>query len=344
MENRPMGKIVKSCLTLFVTVMFSVSIVDIPAQAATQKPVTLNLATNGTTGDKAIFSQLTKFAETVSKRTEGTLTIKIFPAGSLVKGMEELDALKTGSIDLSLFTDPWHQGSIPLLGIETLPFLYKDERGVQRALKAGVGNALRKEFLKHNIVALDWLSWGFLELYGKSDFTDPKNLKGMKIRTPSDIVAQTIKQFGASPAFIATAEVFQAVQRGTIDGMVTSMTAFYARKFYEIAKFGSLVYMWGNPATLVVSKVSWDKLPPEWQKILQEEATHIASGFPDLMMKDDLETATLSGQNGTKIIKELTKERRAEWVSASKPIWADFVKRVGPVGQELIDIAMQAQQ
>jgi C4-dicarboxylate-binding protein DctP len=263
---------------------------------------------------------------------------------SLVKGAEELDALKTGSVDMALFADPIHQGTVPMLGIETLPFLYKDERGVQRALKAGVGDALKKEFLKHNIVALTQISWGFLELFGKTDLTDPKNLKGQKIRTPSDIVAQTLKQFGAAPVFTGSGEVFQAVQRGTVDGLVTSVTAFYANKFFEVAKVGSMVYMWANPSTIAISKTSWDTLSSDWQKILQEEANRCGDAFPDLQMKADKEAAGLAEQKGTKIITEMTPERRVEWVNAAKPVWEEFVKRVGPAAQELIDIAQKAQK
>jgi len=91
----------------------------------------------------------------------------------------------------------------------------------------------------------------------------PDDLKGLKLRvTPDKIRLDTFKALGALPVPMAFAELYSALQQGTVDGQENPLAIIFSSNFFEVQKFLSLTnHVWSS-ATLVVAKGVWDKVAP----------------------------------------------------------------------------------
>src|SRR3546814_14740370 len=66
----------------------------------------------------------------------------------------------------------------------------------------------------------------------------PEDAKGLKFRIqPSDVLEAQFKALGANPQKMAFAEVYQALQTGTVDGQENTWSNIYSQKFYEAQKY-----------------------------------------------------------------------------------------------------------
>jgi C4-dicarboxylate-binding protein DctP len=80
---------------------------------------------------------------------------------------------------------------------------------------------------------------------------------------------------GASPSAMPGSEVYQALQSGVLDAGITSLDAAYARRYYEVQKYGVASNLFTVHETLIVNPAWWEKLPADARKAI-ETAAHKA--------------------------------------------------------------------
>src|SRR3546814_9792301 len=100
----------------------------------------------------------------------------------------------------------------------------------------------------------------------------PEDAKGLKFRIqPSDVLEAQFKALGANPQKMAFAEVYQALQTGTVDGQENTWSNIYSQKFYEAQKYitetnhGVIDYM------VVTNTKFWKGLPADIRTVLRSE-------------------------------------------------------------------------
>jgi C4-dicarboxylate-binding protein DctP len=138
---------------------------------------------------------------------------------------------------------------------------------------------------------------------------------------------------------MAFAEVYQALQVGTVDGQENTWSNIYTQKFNEVQKYitetnhGLLDYM------VVTNSDFWNGLPDdvrtELEKIMDEVTPKVNQLAEELNQQDKQKII----QAGTSEIIELTPDQRAQWVKTMQPVWDQFS---GDIGQDLIDAAKAA--
>jgi len=140
---------------------------------------------------------------------------------------------------------------------------------------------------------------------------------------------------GASPQPMAFSEVYGALQTGVVDGQENTWSNIYGKKFFEVqdgvteTDHGIIDYL------LVTSTDFWDSLPDDVR-------TQLATIIEEVTTARNGESSSVNATNKQAIIdaggvvRQLTDEQRAVWVSTMKPVWEEFV---GDVGQENIDAA-----
>ena len=100
-------------------------------------------------------------------------------------------------------------------------------------------------------------------------------MKGLKTRVHSVSIAQLVAGLGGEPLTVAFAEVYTALERGTLEAGFTASFAGHSQKWYEVTKYlvGPVTQVVQLP--LVINKTIWKKLPPDIQSVMQEEATRL---------------------------------------------------------------------
>jgi tripartite ATP-independent transporter DctP family solute receptor len=267
-----------------------------------------------------------EFADNVSKRTKGELTIRIFPAEQLGKEVDLIQQVKSGALDISAPSMPALSSLVPALEIASAPFLWTDWAQAEKIIS---GPAFQPQFDelrdKHSVLMLSkiWY-WGWRNLTtGTRAVNKPEDLEGMKIRVPeSPVWVEMVRAMGGAPTPIPFGEVYTALQQKTVDGQENPIPTIYSRKFYEVQAHLSMTRHMLQNNTMIINKRSFEKLSPEFQKVLLEEAAAAS-----------MKNSKLQQERESSMLEEIRKSGKTAIVD--KPDRAAFAGKMAPAMERL---------
>jgi TRAP-type C4-dicarboxylate transport system substrate-binding protein len=228
-----------------------------PAPAQPAKPdFTLKLmGINRATPQYRIWEE---WAQTVEKRTNGRVKFQFTSLPELgFGGAETIRVTKTGVVDIAEFYLGYVSGELPLVEMLEIPGLFTDQESMQKAFLAWRPHLAKLIDQKVNGVLL-------ATAFASDQFLFSKK----PVRKLEDLTAG----LGGEPLTVAFAEVYTALERGTLEAGFTASFAGQSQKWYEVTKYlvGPVTQVVQLP--LVINKTIWKKLSPEIQQIMQEEA------------------------------------------------------------------------
>jgi len=291
--------------------------------AASTKKVTLRLSDNQPAGYPTIIGDQA-FADEVSKKTDGRITIKVFGGSTLGDEKSTIEQLQFGGIDAIRI------GAAPLaefnkeIGVLILPYLYKDKDQMFRVLEGPVGEKIFASLAADSkIVGLSWVDSGARNFYNtKKDVKTPADLKGLKIRVQeSKPMMDMVKDLGASPTPMAYGDVYSALQTGVVDGAENNWPSFLSSNHYQVAKHITIDEHTRVPEMIAFSKISWDKLSPEDQKIVKAAAVVGATVERAEWLKQSAAAEATIVEKGGITITKLTSAEQALFQAAVKPMY-----------------------
>jgi tripartite ATP-independent transporter DctP family solute receptor len=212
-------------------------------------------------------------ADEFKKRTNGKYEIQVFPASSLGKESDINQGLQLGTVDIILTGASFAARSFPRLAVSYYPFTFRDADHVIKYSKSPVFKELTEGYKKasggNTVTALTY--YGARHATSNKLFTTCEQMKGLKIRVP-DAPAYTAlpRACGANPTPIAFAEVYLALQNGTVDAQENPLPTIEAKKFFEVQKNIILTGHIADALLTVVSPSTMSKLTPAEQKILSD--------------------------------------------------------------------------
>jgi len=279
-----------------------------------------------------------RFAKMVGEKTNGKVKVEVYPAGQLYKGSSILKSVMSGAIEMGITYNGTWTGSVPLMDLFDINFLFKDYGQVEKAWRGKIGDKLRAEMEKYNVKALGFGAYGesFCLLNKKRPLKSPDDFRGLKIRANQPMAADSVKALGASPVMMSSSEVYMALQRGTVDGATSGPTTFVKRKWFEVADYVTIASASYSLWPIMINLKVWNKLPKDVQKVLQDAAADAtrytiqrADGEDDTAIKfmsEKLKLHTLSDQ-----------ERKA-WKDAMRPVREKFLDRTGKDGETVMNL------
>lgn len=258
------------------------------------------------------------FAEAVKKRTNGEVTIKIYPANALGSPPEVLEQNKMGAIDMSLPSQGALDKYEKAFSVVMLPFVYKSYQHAWKVLDGPFMDWVAPKLAKQGLVFLSNWEWGFRNVTNnKRAVNSPADMKGLKMRTPPEIQLQAaMEACGAVVTKIAFPELYNALKQGVVDGQENPLAVIYHFKLYEVQKNLALTRHVYNSMVHVMSKKSFDKLTPDQQKIVKEESKKAGQWFRDTMLKEEAGLIDKLKAKGMKITTPDTSKFRAQMQQA----------------------------
>lgn len=204
------------------------------------------------------------------KRTNGKFEIQVFPASSLGKESDINQGLQLGTVDIILTGASFASTSFPRLAVSYYPFTFRDADHVIAYGKSDIFKELTEGYKKatgNTVTALTY--YGARHATSNKLFKNCDEMKGLKMRVP-DAPAYTAlpRACGANPTPIAFAEVYLALQNGTVDAQENPLPTIDAKKFYEVQKNIILTGHIADALLTVVSPSTMSKLTPAEQKLL----------------------------------------------------------------------------
>lgn len=266
------------------------------------------------------------FAQEVEKATQGRIKITVYPGGVLVKAPDHYDAAVTGIVDFGYVVHGYTPGKFPLTSVIELPFLFSSAVHGTR-----VFHELWKRFpefaKEHSGVKVCWVWAGDTgQLFTtKKMVRSMEDLKGMKIRTHSLVLKSTLEILGAVPVTLPISELYEALQKGVIDGCITPWSAIYDFGLHEVVKYATVSNFYVPSFAMVMNINSFNRLSPEDQKVLDEMMGE----------KMGLKAATVydkAAQLGIDVLKKkgatiytLTKDEQERWKKAVRDVYSKWV-------------------
>ncbi|MEZ5740616.1 MAG: sialic acid TRAP transporter substrate-binding protein SiaP [Burkholderiaceae bacterium] len=229
-------------------------------------------------------------AEEIKKRTNGKFDIQVFPASSLGKETDINQGLQLGTVDIIISGLSFAARSFPRIGVGYYPFTFE---GGDHLLKWSRSPAFRE--LADGYEAKTGVHITAMTYYGSRHttsnraFSDCAGMKGLKIRVP-DVPAYMAmpKACGANPTPIAFAEVYLALQNGTVEAQENPLPTIDAKKFYEVQKH---IRLTGHIVDAVATQVAphvWKALSADEKKIFSEVMLEAAEkGSKEIQARED---------------------------------------------------------
>ena len=222
-------------------------------------------------------------ADEIKKRTNGKYEITVYPASSLGKETDINQGLQLGTVDMIISGLSFAARSTPRFGVGYYPYTFRDADHLLAWAKSPAFRELADMYRdKTGIQVVAMTYYGTRHTTSNRDFNDCAGMKGLKMRVP-DVPAYLAlpKACGANPTPIAFAEVYLALQNGTVDAQENPLTTIEAKKFYEVQKNIILTgHIVDSLATQIAPHV-WTKLSDAEKKIFtdvaQEAAAHASN-------------------------------------------------------------------
>ncbi|MDR1658986.1 MAG: TRAP transporter substrate-binding protein [Desulfovibrio sp.] len=313
-----MKSMTRTILCLFAAAAVIVS--GSPARCA-DKPITLRIG-HVVTEDGGEHLGSLKLAELLNKKSNGMIKLQIFPNGQVGQNREMVESLQGGALDMALPALPGLGGFTQSTRIFDLFYLFNDRKEAEKVLDGPVGRDVAKAVESAGIKIISWWSQGFRESTSNRLFKTPAELRGLKIRVMENpLHIEAWNTLGASAIPMAFSEVLTSLQQGVLDAQENPYQNIVNSGFDTVQKYVIETGHLYGPLPLVYSKINWDKLTPEQQKIIQEAAdeTKIWQREKQEEINSNLKQAILK-KGKTKII-ELSAAEKEEFRKKLAPLY-----------------------
>jgi TRAP-type C4-dicarboxylate transport system substrate-binding protein len=285
------------------------------------------------------------FGDMVTKKTNGEITFRYYPAKSLYKPKEQWDALRKGALDMSVFPLDYASGKIPQLSITLMPCSVSSiAQGLtwrNKPIGKKVSDLMEKKGVKNLVWA--WFDGGIGSKI--KQIKVPGDVKGTKLRAAGKKFEFMMREAGASITSMPSSETYHALSTGVLDTMMTSSASFVSYRLYEVLKYINAprdFSIWYMAENLVVSKKTWDRLTPEQQKIFEEVAEWMHENWVAQNFKTLVDKLIAAYTKAGVEIHYMNQQEFDQWLDfAKKTAWKEYAKKVEG-GQELLDLALDA--
>jgi len=220
----------------------------------------------------------------IKKRTNGRYEVEVFPASSLGKETDINQGLTLGTVDI-IYTGQLFAGrTFGPLAIGGAPYMFRDFAHWQKfstsPLFTELAEGYRQKSGGNKVLAITY--YGERQVTSNKAINKPEDMKGLKIRVPdAPLYTMFPRAVGANPTPIAFAEVYLALQNGTVDAQENPLPTIDAKKFYEVQKFIVLTGHITDALLTIVGGPTWNKLSEADRKIFEaclKEAAAKATG------------------------------------------------------------------
>ena len=280
------------------------------------------------------------FKEQVEARTNGSVTVTIFPQGQLGNDAAMIDGARSGIIDIAMSGLNNFTGLVPQAGALELPFMFPSRDTAYAALDGEIGQGISAEFTQHGLKVLGFPENGYRNMTNnRGPIRVPADLAGLNMRVNnSKALNDMFAALGANPLQLPVAELYTALETGVVDAQDHPIGIVLSFKFNEVQKYLSLTQHAYSALALVMNDARFNALTAEEQKVIAEVAAEaIAMQRKAVQEKETgmIEELKAAGMEVN------TDVDAAAFQAAVKPVWDSFIAENGDA---VVNAIMAAQQ
>ncbi|MCL2616933.1 MAG: TRAP transporter substrate-binding protein [Defluviitaleaceae bacterium] len=279
----------------------------------------------------------TKFAELLEERTNGRISVSVFPDSQLGNDQEVLEQMM---LDVIHFNAPLHSvltSIIPEFEMFDLPYLFYSMEDAYTVLHGSLGDRFKELLAERNLVSLGYWTGGFKQLTNNvRPINTVEDLYGLQMRvSQSPMLISQFRAINAGAVSVPFVELYTALQTGIADGQENPLSNIVTRRFYEVQSYvtvsnhGFFVYPFFMPAG------TYNSIPEDLRQIIHEVAQEVAVFQWQLTEDTDEEYLQYLYDAGISI-NYFTEEAMRGFRAATQSTHDEFA--ASPRGAELLEI------
>ncbi|SNS80868.1 tripartite ATP-independent transporter solute receptor, DctP family [Anaerovirgula multivorans] len=278
-----------------------------------------------------LFAQ--KFGELLSEKTEGKITVQLYPNGQLGSDREMVESAMSGEIDFVVQTTAPQVNFIPELAVFDMANVFPNVDVARVVLDGPFFNDIAVKYDSAGLKLLGYADQGFRTLTANRKVESLADLRGLKVRTmenPNHLAYWNA--LGANPTPMAWGEVYIGLQQGIIDAQENPYEVIVSSKMYEQQKYVINTNHILHTLSLISSGNTYSSIPAEYQKAINEaaeEAKIYARQQADARVADRVK---IMEDNGVEILdiapavlSEMQEKAEAQYELIRSNIGADLV-------------------
>ncbi|WP_091181949.1 TRAP transporter substrate-binding protein [Paramicrobacterium humi] len=272
-----------------------------------------------------------RFKDTVEKKTDGRVTVEVYPAEQLGSEPEMIEGLELGSVSIAIVATAVLADTCPQFGAYALPYVIEGDTSEEQYanLRKLTGSKFNEDIVEKcaedtgNLVVDNSWWYGNRNLTTRStEVNVPEDMRGLDIRTPpADLHTMGIKAFGAQAVPMAFSEVYTALDTGVIDGQENPISTIYENALFEVQDYLSLTKHMTQNQTLVMNNDFFEGLPKEDQDLIRDALDEAGEWQSNLQLKTNAEQLEKLKDKGMNVIepdlapfKAAVEDVRADWL------------------------------
>ena len=277
--------------------------------------------------NEAYHTQALWAAQQIQQRTANRWAIEVFPASALGNEPTINQGLALGTVDMIYTGVAFAGATYRPIAITNAPYVLRDfghfmayrDSDLLREMMAGYNRQTN-----HNALALTY--YGERHVTANRSVMRPEDMRGMKLRVPqAPLFLMFTRSVGANATPIAFAEVYLALQQGTVDGQENPLPTIQAKKFYEVQSHISLTAHITESLLTIVSGNTWRRLNDADKAIFTEVLKEAATRATQEIRQAELALPPWFEQQG----KTVQRPDRAAFRAAAQPLHNDTAAGAG---------------
>ncbi len=225
--------------------------------------------------DDPLFKGLEAFKAGVEGRSNGRITVRLFPSSQLGSDEDVLEQARAGAGVAIVVDGARIAPFVKEFGILGAPYVANGFEELRKITTSPLFDQWTERLRRasgHQVLSFNWFQ-GQRHLLTNKPVQRPADLAGVRLRTPgAPVWLETVRAMGATPTPLPWTEVYSAMQLKAIDAAEAQLPAIWGSRLYEVAKVITKTGHINLITGLIGSRAWCDALPQELRAIVREEA------------------------------------------------------------------------
>ncbi|MEN6309660.1 MAG: TRAP transporter substrate-binding protein DctP [Anaerohalosphaeraceae bacterium] len=254
--------------------------------------------------------QMERWKTEVEKRTNNKVTVQTFPGGSLLDAKEMMDGVINGQADIGCLCMAYQPGRFIVTNAAALPLGIPSAKVGSQVLFDLYTKYKPEEFAKVKVLTM--FTTAPANIMSKKPVRTLDDLKGMNLRASGE-AAQILKAWGANQVGMPMSATPEALQKGVVDGLFSSVEVMKDFKYAELCKYITMTETNIYPFAVVMNQKKWDALPEDIKKVFDEMAVEQCVWTGEYMDNHVKESVEWSKTDQKVEVITLSSEELAKW-------------------------------
>lgn len=278
---------------------------------------------------------MAEMSKLVAERTAGRLKLALRPKSGDTESFT-LQQVRSGRLAMATLGVANFHDLVPAMTVLSLPYLFGSDDHVHRTLNGPIGAQILASLDDIGLVGLCFYDPGYRSIMARRPIRNLADMKNLKVGVPlSEMARATVEAMGGQAVPLPGALVHEAIKAGLVEAAEENpsayLSAFLASRQQTATGVYSLTRHTRPPEVLVVSKVAWQLLSPDDQKLLRAAAQESATLQRQLRLEREEMARTTAASLGVEIVTEVDRKALAD---ATGPVYAHYL--ADPIAKALV--------